>query len=314
MIINKKDISIVVPVYNEEANLLNFINRTVNVLHKKNISYEIIFAVDPSTDESVEIIKKQIENNKNIRMILFSRKFGQQVATIAGIKNCTGESCVVIDCDLQDPPEIIIDLYNEMNRGFDVVYAKRASRAGETFIKKIISKIGYYVINKITETNIPRDTGDFRIFSKKIINELKILKGKNFFLRGLISHIGYKQSYIEYNREERFSGHSKYNKYFGSFKIAFDGIFGFSSRPLYIMFILGLLLSIISFLVAIFYLYQKFFSNITPGLSSTVIFVSFFSGIQLFCLGLIGEYVGRIYDEVKKHPTYIIDKKINFDD
>jgi dolichol-phosphate mannosyltransferase len=247
-------------------------------------------------------------------MILFSRKFGQQVATMAGIKNCKGESCVVIDCDLQDPPETIIDLHNKMNRGFDVVYAKRTHRAGETFIKKIISKIGYYIINKITDANIPRDTGDFRIISKRIINELKKLKGTNFFLRGLVSHIGYKQTFIEYDRRERFGGKSKYNKYFGSFKIAFDGIFGFSSRPLYLMFILGLFLSLISFILAIYYLFQKFFTNITPGLSSTIILISFFSGVQLFCLGLLGEYVGRIYDEVKKYPTFIIDQKINFDE
>ena len=311
---NKIDISIVVPVYNEEENLLNFINRIVNVLHDNAFSYEIIFAVDPSSDNSEAIIKKQIENNKNIKMILFSRKFGQQIATMVGIKNCIGESCIVIDCDLQDPPEIITELYSELKKGFDVVYAKRESRVGETFIKKIVSKIGYYIINKITETNIPRDTGDFRIFSKRIINELKALDGNNFFLRGLVSHIGYRQSYVKYNRDERFGGQGKYNKYFGSFKIAFDGIFGFSSRPLYLMFILGLLLSFVSFVVAIYYLYQKFFTNITPGLSSTVIFMSFFSGIQLFCLGLIGEYVGRIYDEVKRYPRYIIDKKINFDD
>jgi dolichol-phosphate mannosyltransferase len=314
MINKKRDISIIIPVYNEAANLLDFINRTTDTMVKNNLSYEIIFAVDPCTDDSEQIVKKEIQKNKNIRMILFSRKFGQQIATMAGIQNCIGESCVVIDCDLQDPPEIIIALYHTMKKGFDVVYAKRVTRAGETFIKKIISKIGYYIINKITDANIPRDAGDFRIISKRVINELKKIKGNNFFLRGLVSHIGYKQTFIEYDRKERFGGQSKYNKYFGSFKIAFDGIFGFSSRPLYLMFILGIFLSLTSFILAIYYLFQKFFTNITPGLSSTVILISFFSGVQLFCLGLLGEYVGRIYDEVKKYPTFVIDQKINFDE
>jgi dolichol-phosphate mannosyltransferase len=226
MINKKRDISIIIPVYNEAANLLDFINRTTDTMVKNNLSYEIIFAVDPSTDESEQIVKEEIQKNKNIRMILFSRKFGQQIATMVGIQNCMGEACVVIDCDLQDPPEIIIALYHVMKKGFDVVYTKRVTRAGETFIKKIISKIGYYIINKITDANIPRDAGDFRIISKRVSNELKQIKGNNFFLRGLVSHIGYKQTFIEYDRKERFGGQSKYNKYFGSFKIAFDGIFG----------------------------------------------------------------------------------------
>jgi dolichol-phosphate mannosyltransferase len=233
---------------------------------------------------------------------------------MAGIHNCIGESSVIIDCDLQDPPELIASLYNKLKEGYDVVTAKRIGRQGETVIKKIISKLGYWLINKITDISIPRDTGDFRIISKKIINELKKINEQSFFLRGLVSYIGYKQTFIEYVRDKRIDDSGKYNKYFGSLKIAFDGIFGFSSKPLTYIFLFGICLSFFSFIIALYYLYQKFFLNVTPGLSSTIIFISFFSGIQIFILGIIGEYIGRIYNEVKKRSNYIIDKKINFND
>jgi dolichol-phosphate mannosyltransferase len=308
------EISVIVPVYNEAKNIDLFTYKTVETIKALVVSYEIIFVLDPSTDSSLEKIQEQISKNSNIKLILFSRRFGQPAATMAGIHNCIGESSVIIDCDLQDPPELIASLYSKLKEGYDVVTAKRIGRQGETVIKKIISKLGYWLINKITDISIPRDTGDFRIISKKIINELKKINEQSFFLRGLVSYIGYKQTFIEYVRDKRKDDSGKYNKYFGSLKIAFDGIFGFSSKPLTYIFLFGVLLSIFSFIIALYYLYQKFFLNITPGLSSTIIFISFFSGIQIFILGIMGEYVGRIYNEVKKRPNYIIDKKINFHD
>jgi dolichol-phosphate mannosyltransferase len=314
MITKLIEISVVVPVYNEENNIEIFTEQTVKAIENLNISYEILFILDPSTDNSLEKIKEQIKKNANIKLILFSRRFGQQVATMAGINNCKGENCVIIDCDLQDPPKLIVNLYKKLKDGYDVVVAKRKKRFGETIIKKIVSQAGYYFINKITDIEIPRDTGDFRIISKKIINELKKIDETSYFLRGLVSYIGYNQTYIEYDRDERKSGKGKYNQYFGSLKIGFDGIFGFSSKPLTYIFLFGICLSFFSFITALYYLYQKFFLNITPGLSTTIIFISFFSGVQIFILGVIGEYVGRIYNEVKKRPKYIIDKKINFDD
>lgn len=311
----EKKISIIVPVYNEEKNIEPFLKRTKNVLQKMDQDYEIIFVLDPSSDDSVNVISQNLKLDKKIKLIVLSRRFGQPSATMAGIHNCNGERCVVIDCDLQDPPELILEMNKKMDEGYDVVFAKRRSRKGETFIKKIITKIGYVIIRNISDVKIPRDTGDFRIFSKKIINYLKTFNEPNAFLRGLVAYIGFKQSYVEYDREERNADKSKYNKYIGSIQIAFNGIFGFSSKPLFLMAMIGFCFALISFLIGIYYVVMKFFDpQITPGLSSTVLFITFFSGVQLLGLGILGEYVGRIYDEVKNRPNFIIDKKYNFDD
>ena len=311
----EKKISVIVPVYNEEKNIEPFLKRTKNVLKEMDQDYEIIFVLDPSSDDSENVITKNLKLDKKIKLIVLSRRFGQPSATMAGIHNCNGERCVVIDCDLQDPPELILEMNKKMDEGYDVVFAKRRSRKGETFIKRIITKLGYAIIKNISDVKIPRDTGDFRIFSKKIINYLKTFNEPNAFLRGLVAYIGFKQSYVEYDREERNADKSKYNKYIGSIQIAFNGIFGFSSKPLFLMSIIGFCFALISFLIGIYYVIMKIIDpQITPGLSSTVLFISFFSGLQLVGLGILGEYVGRIYDEVKNRPNFIIDKKYNFDD
>ena len=234
---------------------------------------------------------------------------------MAGIHYASGERCAIIDCDLQDPPELIFDMNKKMNEGFDVVLARRRSRKGETFIKKIITKIGYEIIEKITDIKIPKNTGDFRIISKRVIENLKKFNEPNAFLRGLVAYIGFKHSFIDYDREKRFRGISKYNKYLGSIQIAFNGIFGFSSRPLFIMSVVGFAFALLSFLIGIYYIFVKLIDpSVTPGLSSTILFITFFSGLNLIGLGILGEYVGRIYDEVKNRPNYIVDKKYNFDD
>ena len=309
------EISIVVPVLNESENIKPFLERAENVLKKMGKTYEIVFALDPSSDDTENVILNEIKRNKNIRLLVFSRQFGQPAATMAGINNCKGSYCVIIDVYLQDPPELIEKLYNEIISGYEVVYAKRQSRKGETFFKKIVSSIGYYLINKFSDVRIPRDAGDFRIISRKVINQLNELNESHGFLRGMVAFVGFKQSYIEYDRVKRYGGKSNYNKFFGSMKIGLNGLIGFSSRPLFLMAITGFIIALISFLLGIWYLFQKFSGiNLTPGLTTTVILISFFAGIQLFGLGLVGEYIGRIYDEVKKRPKYIVDKKINFDE
>ena len=309
------EISLVVPVRNENENIKPFLQRTENVLNKIGKSYEIIFALDPSTDNTEKVIMDEIKRNKNIRLLVFSRQFGQPSATIAGILNSKGAYCVIIDVDLQDPPEIIEELYKKVILGYEVVYAKRKSRKGESFFKKIIASLGYYLINKLSDIHIPKDAGDYRIITRKIITHLKKLNESHGFLRGMVAYVGFKQTYIEYHRDERFIGKSKYNKFFGSLKIGLNGLIGFSSRPLFLMSITGFVIAIFSFLLGIWYLFQKISGiNLTLGLTTTVILISFFAGIQLLGLGLLGEYVGRIYDEVKKRPKYIVDKKINFDD
>jgi len=308
-------ISVVIPVYNEEENIKTFLERTVATINKIKIDYEILFIADPCEDKTEEIIKEHISKNSKIKLIVLSRRFGQPAATMAGIQNITGDRCVIIDCDLQDPPELIFDMNKKIDDGFDVVLTRRKSRKGETIIKKIITKVGYILIEKITDIKIPKDTGDFRIISKKIIENLKKFKEPNAFLRGLVAYVGFKQTFIEYDRDERLEGNSKYNKYLGSIKIAFNGIFGFSSKPLFLMSILGFSFALLSFLVGIYYIIIKLIDpNVTPGLSSTILFITFFSGLNLFGLGLLGEYVGRIYDEVKGRPNFIIDKKFNFDE
>lgn len=309
---NKVDISVIVPVYKEEKNIKPFLERMEKVLESISSDYEIIFCLDPSPDKTQLVIESEIKRNSNIKLMVFSRRFGQPAATMAGILNCTGNSCVVIDVDLQDPPELIVDMYKKLNEGFEVVYAKRKSRKGETLFKRVISYIGYSVINKLSDVQIPRNTGDFRIMTRKVIEELRNLNESHGFLRGLVAYVGYNQTFIEYDRDERLTGKGNYNRLTGSLKIGLNGLISFSSRPLFMMSIAGFILAGFSFLIGILYFLQKVFGHhLTPGLSTTVLMVTFFAGVQLLGLGLIGEYVGRIYDEVKRRPLYIIEDKIN---
>ena len=212
---NKK-LSVVVPVFNEEKNIKEFTTRLISSLKNINLDYEVVFVLDPSNDLTEEKILDEINQNKKIKLICMSRRFGQPQATIAGIQNISGDRCVVIDCDLQDPPELITEMNKKIDQGYDVVVAKRNKRAGETFIKKLITKIGYYFINKITEIKIPVNTGDYRIISNKVIREIKKFNDKSAFLRGLVSYIGFKQTHILYDRDKRNKGEGKYNRYFGS--------------------------------------------------------------------------------------------------
>ncbi len=307
-------ISVVVPVYNEEVSIEPFLDRTINVLNQITSEYEIIFSLDPSTDKTEEKLINLASRNQNIKIITLSRRFGQPAATIAGINYSSGDCCVIIDVDLQDPPELIEKLYSKFLEGYEVVLAKRNKRKGETYIKKIIASLGYKIINFFSEIEMPVDTGDFRLISKKVVEELKQMKEPHNFLRGMVAYIGLKQCEIVYDRDQRFKGDTKYNKYLGSIKIALNGLLGFSSKPLRIMTFVGFILSILSFSIGFWYLIQKLLGeDYSPGLPTNVLLITFFSGVQLLALGLIGEYIGRIYDQVKQRPPYIIEKKINFD-
>lgn len=304
-------LSVIVPVYKEAQNIKPFLNKMESVLHKMDLRYEMLFCLDPSPDNTEEIIQAEIERNPNIKLMIFSRRFGQPAATMAGILACKGEKCVVIDVDLQDPPELIESMFHKLNEGYEVVYAKRRSRKGETLIKRLVSYVGYQAINKLSDVQIPRDTGDFRIMSRRVIEELRRLNESHGFLRGLVAYIGFKQTFIEYDRNERFAGTGNYNRLIGSMKIGLNGLISFSSRPLQLMSIAGACIAGFSFLLGALYVFQKLYGiNLTPGLSTTVLVVTFFSGIQLLSLGLIGEYIGRIYEEVKRRPMYIVDKMI----
>jgi len=306
------NISVIVPVYKEALNIKPFLARVEKLFAKINLSYEILFCADPSPDETEDVIQAEIERNPNIKLLLFSRRFGQPAATMAGILHCRGENCVIIDVDLQDPPELIEDMHRKLQEGYEVVYAKRRSRQGETLIKRVISYIGYKIINKLSEVQIPRNTGDFRIMSRRVIEQLRSLNESHGFLRGLVAYVGFKQTYIKYDRDPRFIGKGNYNKLTGSLKIGLNGLISFSSRPLQMMSVTGASIAGFSFLLGIWYALQKIFdTGLTPGLSTTVLVMCFFSGVQLLCLGLIGEYIGRIYEEVKGRPMYIVDKVID---
>ena len=309
------DITVVVPVYNEAHNIEPFLHRLEPVLAKISPRYEIIFCLDPCPDDTEAVILDRIGRNPRIKLLLFSRRFGQPAATIAGILSSTGKTCAVIDVDLQDPPELIEQLYEKLKTGYEVVYAKRISRKGETFAKRFISYVGYAVINHLSDVEIPRDTGDFRIMTRRVIQEIRRLNESHGFLRGLVAYVGFKQTFVEYNRDERHAGTGNYNRITGSMKIGLNGLISFSSRPLQLMSIAGFCLAALSFLLGAWYVGQKLFGvDLSPGLPTTVLVVTFFSGVQLLGLGLVGEYISRIYDEVKRRPMFIVDRKVNFDD
>ena len=310
------ELSIVVPVHNEEHNIDEFvksINKVCENINEIKKNYELIFVLDPSDDQTEEIIKNYCKKNLNISLIKMSRRFGQPACTIAGIENCRGKYCVVIDVDFQDPPEVIEQLYKKIVQGYDVVNAKRKSRSGINFFYKLLTYTGYKFINTFSETKIPSNTGDFRIFNKKIINNLKNLKEKHNFLRGLISFVGFNQTHILYDRKERYKGKSHYSKIFGSLKIAVNGLVCYSNFLLNFVFWLGLGIAFLACLMSIFLVINVYFgSKIYPiGLSSIILSILFIGGVQLISLGIVGQYIARIYDETKDRPKYIIDEKIN---
>lgn len=305
------DLSIIVPVYKEAQNIRPFLQRVEKVMAHLRLSHEIIFSLDPSPDETEQVILQEIERNSNIKLLVFSRRFGQPAATMGGLFFCKGKNCLVIDVDLQDPPELIEQLYEKIQAGNEVVYAKRRSRKGETLIKRFISYIGYKLINKFSDVNIPRNTGDFRIMTRRVIEEMRRLNESHGFLRGLVAYVGFKQAFVEYDRDERFAGKGNYNRFTGSIRIGLNGLISFSSKPLQMMSVMGAGLAGFSFLLGSWYVLQKLCGvNLSPGLPTTVLVVTFFSGVQLLCLGLMGEYIGRIYDEVKHRPMYIIDRVV----
>ncbi len=306
-------LSIVVPVYNEERNIKPLVDRLTSVIRELGCAYEVIFVLDPCKDNTEQCVMDLRKENPSIKLLKMSRRFGQPACTMAGIHYASGDACVVIDADLQDPPELIKDMVAKWQEGYHVVYAQRISRKGETLLKRMVASIGYWVIDKIAEVNIPRNTGDFRLMSKQVIEKLKQLKEHDSFLRGLVAYVGFNQIGIPYHRDERLVGKGKYNRFFGSLRIGFNGVFSFSKYPLHLISILGIIISSLSFLLGITYLITRLANvNIPWGNPTLVILISFLSGIQLLSLGIMGEYFARIYDEVKQRPSFIIDEAIGF--
>ncbi len=299
------EISVVIPVYNEEGNLRALYERLSMVLSSLTADFEMVFVNDGSTDSSIEIIR-ELTKDKKVKYLDFSKNFGHQIAAFAGLEHAEGNAVVIIDADMQDPPELILELYQKMQEGYDVVYAKRQVRDGETWHKKLTAKWFYRLINNLSEVEIPLDTGDFRIMSSRIKNIIISLPERNKFLRGQIAWTGFNQTYVLYNRAERMQGKSNYT-YSKMFRFAFDGITSFSNFPLRLATYLGFIVSLVAFVVIVYTLYQKYFGiDTVPGWSSTMVSILFLGGVQLICLGIIGEYLGRIMDNVKQRPLYLI--------
>lgn len=300
------DISVIIPIYNEEQNIPALFERLKKVVSDITHSFEFIFINDGSKDNSIQLIKIFASEYSFVKYIDFSRNFGHQIAVTAGLDQCSGNTAVIIDADLQDPPELISDLYKKLNEGYNVVYARRRKRDGEGFAKKFTAKLFYRLLSKITSISIPVDTGDFRIIDRKIIDVLKEMPEHEKFLRGQISWIGYKQTYIMYDRSERQAGKTGYT-YRKMIRFALDGITSFSNFPLKFATIAGFIVSGLSFIMILYALYSRFISeNYEPGWTSLMLAVLFIGGVQLIGIGIIGEYISRISENVRKRPLYII--------
>lgn len=307
-------ISIIIPVYNEELVIKETYKRIKNVMENSKETYEVIFINDGSKDKTAYIIADICKSDKFIKLINFSRNFGHQPAITAGMDYAKGDAVVVIDADLQDPPEVILDMINLWKEGYHVVYGKRKKRKGETLFKKVTAKIFYRVLSSMTTVDIPTDTGDFRLIDKRVCNAMKNLGEKNRYVRGLVSWVGFNQTSVEYIRDERFAGETKY-PIKKMIKFAMDGITSFSYKPLKIATSLGFLISLISFLYLLLVLYQKIFLDTTEvGWASVIAVILFSQGIVLMILGLMGEYIGRIYEEIKNRPIYIVNELIGYEE
>lgn len=308
-------LSVIVPMYNEEAVIPATYSRLKEVLDGLKESYEIIFINDGSRDKTREMLMEICENDKTVKLIDFARNFGHQVAITAGMDYAAGDCMVIIDGDLQDPPELIPKMIELWRSGYEVVYGKRVSRQGETFFKKATAKIYYRLLRSLTDVNIPVDTGDFRLIDRKVCEALKQLPERSRYVRGLMSWVGFKQIPIEFERSERFAGETKYPLK-KMLKLAMDGIMSFSYKPLKLSSWIGSLLSIFSFIYLIIVLLQKIFfpESAQSGWASLIAVSLFFNGITLLMLGIMGEYIGRIYDEAKGRPLYIIKELKNMEE
>jgi dolichol-phosphate mannosyltransferase len=310
---NPPDISVVVPVYREEKTIRLFLSRITPVLEKIG-TYEIIFCYDPSPDRTKEVILEEIIRNRSIRLLAFSRRFGQPNAIMAGLHHCIGKTCVVIDVDLQDPPELIVDMHHKLQEGYDVVAAKRRRRQeNEPLIRKMMSFVGYRVINALADIEIPRDTGEFRIMNRRVVDQLCQLKEGHGFLRGLVAFVGFNQGFVEFDRTPRAAGASNYHQYLGSIRIGLNGVIGFSNVLLTSTLMAGILVAASAVLIGGYVAVMKlFFAEDYPlGFPTLTLLIVFLGGMQLVAVGILGEYIGRIYDEVKGRPQYIVDDYIN---
>ena len=311
---SKQLLSVVVPVYNEQEVIDETFKRLSGVFEDYFMDVEYIFINDGSKDNTYFKLVDIARNNSKVRVINFARNFGHQIAITAGMDYAKGDAVVIIDADLQDPPEVILKMVEKWQEGFQVVYGKRLQREGETFFKKFTAKIFYRFLDSMTDVKLPVDVGDFRLIDRKVCDAMKCLPERSRYVRGLISWVGFKQTSVEYRREKRFAGETKYPLK-KMIKLAGDGIFSFSYKPLKLATFVGMLISACSFIYLIVVLIQKFIKNdIASGWASSMAVSLFFNGVMLIVLGIMGEYVGRIYEEVKARPLYIVGELVGFEE
>ncbi len=305
------DLSVVVPLFNEEGNVATLLDRIESIVRRLPgiSSYEVLLVNDGSRDATLERIREQMQGRPNIVLVSLSRNFGHQIAATAGLDLARGQAVVLMDGDLQDPPELIAQFVERWREGYDVVYAVRKTRKGESAFKVFTARLFYRTIKRLTNVDIPVDTGDFRLMSRRVVDSLKRAPERHRFLRGMVSWVGYNQVGIHYDREERLSGRTKY-PLSKMLKFAIDGITSFSDVPLRFASYLGFTVSTAAFIYAVVIILFKAFHFGTPeyarGWASTMVAILFLGGVQLIGIGILGEYIGRIYDEVKARPLYLI--------
>jgi len=305
--------SFVVPVYKEEANIIQFVSKLKESMEKISDDYELIFALDPSPDKTEELIIAERLKDHRVKLVKFSRRFGQPMATLGGLSYSKGDFVIVMDVDMQDPIELISPMIAKWENGYDVVIPQRISRAGEPWLKKLIAKVGYGVIAKIGDIKIPPNTGDFRLMSRRVVDYVLELKEGHGFLRGMVALVGFKQCLIPFQRPARLAGETNYNRFLGSIRIGFNGIFGFSSYALTLSTQFGFLVAGCSFVLAITYGVMKLAgANFPLGNPTIVVLLLFLGGVQLISVGILGEYIGRIYDEVRQRPKFIVERLEGF--
>ena len=304
---NNPTISIIAPCYNEEETIEPFLRRIEEILTQINEPYEIVFINDGSRDNTLNVLLNAKQNFKNIRIINFSRNFGKEAALTAGLDKARGEAAIPIDVDLQDPPELIKELVAKWREGYDVVLAKRADRTSDSFAKRVSADLFYKLNGKISNVDIPNNVGDFRLMSKRVVEALKQLPENQRFMKGLFAWVGFKTIAIEYVREKREAGQSSFNGW-KLWNFALDGITSFSTLPLRIWLYIGALVSFLSFLYGSFIILKTLIFGVDlPGYASLAVIMLFLGGIQLIGIGILGEYIGRIYSESKCRPSYIIE-------
>ena len=308
-------VSVVVPLYNEEEVIDECYRQLTAALEASGEDYELIFVNDGSRDNTWAMATALAAKDARLKLVCFSRNFGHQTAITAGMDCASGDAVVVIDADLQDPPSVIADMLRKWREGYEVVYGRRTRRKGETLFKKVTAKAFYRGVNAMTDVDIPVDAGDFRLLDRKVVDALKTLPERNRYVRGLVSWVGFRQTAVDYVREERFAGKTKYPLK-RMLKLAGDAVTSFSYKPLKLSIYVGAILAALSFLFLIFVLIQRIFFPDTiqlSGWASLSAITLFGNGTVLLMLGMMGEYIGRVYDEAKGRPIYIISGKVNFD-